>query len=344
MADTTEAPGRRPEEPSAPYRDGVPARNPLVLAALASVAVPGLVPVTAQAAPPGAPASGGTTPGGRGTAQGEPAEDVDAALVTDDQGRRWVVRAPRTSAAAALLEQEWRFLGTLTGRLPFAVPLVAGTAWLPEGGRAGVHRALEGSPIVPASMAAGAGLSATLGRALAAIHELPSRFAEDAELPVYTADEYRRRRLAELDRAAATGHVPAALLARWERALEEAGAWRFTPCVVHGDLAAENVLVQGSSVKSVLAWGQARIADPADDLAWLVAAAPATATDSVLGAYAHTRRDAPDHGLVRRARLGGELALARWLLHGVTSGDDAVVADAVGMLGDLEAAVGDDPW
>jgi macrolide phosphotransferase len=316
----------------------VPARNPLVLAALASVAVPGLVPVGARATPRA------------GISRAEPGEDGDAAAdvevaeVEDDLGRRWVVRAPRTPAAAALLEQEWRFLGTLTGRLPFSVPLVAGTVVLPEGGRAGVHRALEGSAIVPASLMPGPGLAAALGRALAAIHDLPTRLAEDAELPVYTAAEYRRRRLAELDRAAATGQVPAGLLGRWERALEEAGAWRFTPCVVHGDLAAENVLVTKDKIGAVREWGQARIADPADDLAWLVAEAPEAGLESVLESYAHTRQDAPDRDLIRRARLSGELALARWLLHGVTAGDESVVADAVGMLADLEASLDGAPW
>ena len=167
--------------------------------------------------------------------------------------------------------------------------------------------------------------------------------AEDAELPVYTADEYRRR--GSPSSTAPPPRVRAGRAAgRWERALEEAGAWRFTPCVVHGDLAAENVLVGAGSVKSVLAWGQARVADPADDLAWLVAAAPEAATGSVLESYARTRRDAPDHGLARRARLSGELALARWLLHGVTTGDEDVVTDAVGMLGDLEAAIDGAPW
>ncbi len=300
------------------------ARSPLVLAALASVAVPGLVPLTARALP--------------GT------DDVDAAEVADELDRRWVLRAPRTPAAAAVLEQEWRFLGTLTGRLPFAVPLVAGTVPLPEGGRAGVHRALDGDAIDPAVLTPGPGLAAALGRALAAVHDLPARLAEEAELPTYSAPEYRARRLAELDRAAATGQVPAGLLARWEQALEEAGAWRFTPCVVHGDLAAENVLVAGEGVAAVLGWGQVRVADPADDLAWLVASAPEEATESVLEAYAHTRRDAPDRDLLRRARLSGELAVARWLLHGTTTGDDAVVADAVGMLTDLEERVDGSPW
>jgi macrolide phosphotransferase len=315
-----------------------------VLAALASVAVPGLVPV-------------GTRSLGR---DGE--ADVDVAEVRDDQGRAWVVRAPRTPAAAALLEQEWRFLGTLTGRLPFAVPLLSGSATLADGSRAGVHRALEGAPVDVAGLVPGPGLAAALGRALAAVHELPIRLAEEAELPVYAAAEYRNRRMAELDRAAATGHVPPGLLGRWERALEEAGAWRFTPCVVHGDLAAENVLVvpgaagdsasdgtegaerQPGRISALLAWGQTRVADPADDFAWLVASASGATVESVLEAYAHTRQEAPDHDLLRRARLAGELALARWLLHGVTAGDDTVVADAVGMLADLEATVDGTSW
>lgn len=319
-----------------------------MLAALASVAVPGLVPV-------------GTRSLGR---DGE--ADVDVAEVRDDQGRAWVVRAPRTPAAAALLEQEWRFLGTLTGRLPFAVPLLSGSATLADGSRAGVHRALEGAPVDVAGLVPGPGLAAALGRALAAVHELPIRLAEEAELPVYAAAEYRNRRMAELDRAAATGHVPPGLLGRWERALEEAGAWRFTPCVVHGDLAAENVLVvpgaagdsandsasdgtegagrQPGRISALLGWGQTRVADPADDFAWLVASASGATVESVLEAYAHTRQEAPDHDLLRRARLAGELALARWLLHGVTAGDDTVVADAVGMLADLEATVDGTSW
>jgi macrolide phosphotransferase len=313
-----------------PYGGGVPARSPLVLAALASAAVPDLEPAAARDV-----VGAGET------------EDVDVAEVTDTQGRRWVVRAPRTSAAGAVLEQEWRLLARLTDppdQLPFAVPQIAGTVELPDGGRAGVHPALPGSPLRSASLTPGPGLAAALGRAVAAVHDLPTTLAEEAELPVYTAAEYRHRRLAEVDRAAATGHVPPGLLTRWERALEEAGAWRFTACVVHGDLAAESVLVADGEVVAVLDWGQARVADPADDLAVLVAGAPEEATESVLEAYAHHRRSAPDRDLLRRARLSGELAVARWLLHGVTSADETVVADAVAMLGDLEAAVDGSPW
>jgi aminoglycoside phosphotransferase (APT) family kinase protein len=307
----------------------VPTRSPLTLAALASAAVPGLQPVGAV------PATEHL--GGDGS-------EIDVAVVHDDEARRWWVRSPRTPAAAARLEHERRVVRRIAGLVPFAVPEVAGTVGLDEGGVAAVQRALPGDPVDLDALLPGPGLAAALGRAVAAVHELPERIAEEAGLEVYTAQEHRQRRLAEVDRAAASGHVPAALLARWERALEEAGAWRFVPCVVHGDLSGENVLVEHEDVVGVLDWGEARVADPADDLAWVAVGADEDALESVVEAYAHTRRSAPDRALSRRARLAGELALARWLLHGVTTEDEEVVADAVAMLDQLDAAVADRPW
>jgi aminoglycoside phosphotransferase (APT) family kinase protein len=269
--------------------------------------------------------------------------EVDAAVIEDDLARRWLVRAPRTSAAAARMDAEGRLLAELSGWLPFAAPEVSGTAALPEGGQGVVYRVLAGQPLDLTALQPGPGLTAALGRAIAAVHELPDRLIENAGLPVYSAEDYRQRRLAEVDRAAATGHVPAGLLERWEKALEEAGAWRFVPCVVHGDLAVENVLVEDDEVMAVLEWGEARVADPADDLAWLVAGAGEAAVESVLEAYALARRQPPDRDLARRARLAGELALARWLLHGVSTEDEAVVDDAVSMLTDLDATLAGTP-
>jgi aminoglycoside phosphotransferase (APT) family kinase protein len=271
-------------------------------------------------------------------------KDVDAAVVVDSLTRSWLVRAPRTPAAGVQLESEGRLLEGLSGWLPFAVPVVSGTATLPEGGRALVQRTLTGSPLELVRLSPGPGLAAALGRALAAVHDLPDRLVEDAGMPVYDAEEYRKRRLAEVDRAAATGHVPTALLARWEKALEEAGAWRFVPSVVHGDLAAENVLVERDDVAGVLEWSQARVADPADDFAWLANGADAAALESVLEAYAHARRTTPDRDLARRARLAGELSVARWLLHGTTADDKDVVNDAISMLTDLESSVAGSDW
>jgi aminoglycoside phosphotransferase (APT) family kinase protein len=303
----------------------VPDRSPLALAALACAAVRGLEPAAVAARTSHDP-------------------EVDAADVEDDLGRRWVVRVPRTPAAASRLDAEARLVAGLAGWLPFAVPEIAGRAPLADGTAAVVTRALAGDPLEPSVLEPGPGLAAALGRSIASLHDLPERVVEEAGLPVYTAEQYRRRRLAEVDRAATTGHVPAGLLTRWEKAIEEAGAWRFMPCVVHGDLARETVLTEHADVVGVLEWGEARVADPADDLAWVVAAAGEAATEAVLEAYAHTRRSPVDSDLPRRARLASELACARWLLHGVTADDSDVVDDAVTMLAELDASVDGHPW
>jgi macrolide phosphotransferase len=298
-------------------------RSALALAALASVAVPGLDPVAVGPA-----------------AVADP--DFDAAVVTDGDGRRWVVRAPRRPAAAAVVEAEARLLPALGPLLPAPVPVPAGHRRLPEGGRCVVSEYLPGRPLDVAGLTAGSPLAAELGRLLGALHEVPPDVFEEAGVPVYEADEYRQRRLADVDRAAATGHVPAALLGRWERELEQVAHWRFVPTPVHGDLAGEHVLEHDGHLSGVLGWGEARVADPADDLAWVVAGAPADAVDTVLEAYAMARGHEPDPHLVDRARLAGELALARWLLSGVAADDAGVVEQATQALARLAELVPDD--
>jgi aminoglycoside phosphotransferase (APT) family kinase protein len=299
-------------------------RSPLVLAALSTQAVRGLEAVSVEAA--------------------DDRGDVDVAVVTDADGARWVVRAPRTSSAGASIEAEVAVLGRLVayvnaGVLPFAVPAPRGFAPLPEGGRAVVHPYLDGGPLDLDRLGPGPGLAADLGRVVAAIHELPESVVADSGLPVYTADEYRARRLAEVDDAAATGHVPTSLLRRWENALEDVAIWKYQPTVVHGDLGAEQVLTSGTRVRAVTGWSSARVADPADDLAWLLVSAPPDATDSILEAYRLRRTELTDPHLEERALLAGELELVRWLLHGVRGGLDDVVTDAVEMLRELDDAV-----
>ncbi|WP_250448007.1 macrolide 2'-phosphotransferase [Actinotalea sp. C106] len=298
------------------------ARSPLSLAALATVAIPRLDVVDARAARP----SGG---------------DVDSAVVIDADGRRWVVRAPRSSAAGAALEAEVALLSRLMGhvdadRLPFDVPRPAGFAPLPEGGRAVVHSQLKGRPLALELLGPGPGLAAHVGRAIGALHELPEQTVEDAGLPVYEAEAYRQRRLSEVDEAARTGHVPAGLLRRWERALEDVALWRFRPTVVHGDLSSDQVLCSREAPTGILGWSEAKVADPADDLAWLLVAAPQEAVDPIVEAYTLRRTETSDRHLVERAMLAGELALARWLLHGVRNDSAEVVDDATAMLVELD--------
>lgn len=251
----------------------------------------------------------------------------DVAFVQDHEHRRWVVRSPRTPAASAQLEQSAALLALLARRLTMPVPAVRGWAALPEGGRACVTSYLTGRLVDLESIAPGSRLAAGLGRALAQLHNLDTRVYEEAGVPVYDAASYRTRRLAELDRAAATGRVPTGLLARWEGILDDASLWGFAATPTHGAIGPGTVLAtpddgEEPDVKGLLGWESAQVADPADDLAPLVGELHPEALDTVLEAYAHARVERPDQHLQRRARLVHEMQLVRSMMVAVAAGDD----------------------
>ncbi len=303
----------------------------LVLAALASSAVPGLDPVAVE------------------SVAGHAGRQFDVAFVQDTQDRRWVVRAPVGPAASAQMEQTISLLGLLARRLPFAVPAPRGFAPLKDGGRVMVYPYLAGRPIDLAALPTGPGLAAEIGRAVAQLHNTDLGLYEEAGVPAYDPESYRTRRLAELDRAAATGSVPSALLGRWEHALEDLALWRFAPTPTHGALTGRHILASfddeqdaaSGRVRALTSWEHAQVADPADDFAGLVAYASPAALDTVLEAYAHGRAERPDPHLRRRAQLASELAIVGGLLRALT-GDQLELAQLhADRLRDLEARVAD---
>ena len=97
----------------------------------------------------------------------------------------------------------------------------------PEG-RAAVYPYLPGTPLRLGGLPAGPGLAGAVGTAIAALHNVDRRLYDEAGLPSYDSDAYRARRLADIDRGAATGQVPSALLSRWENALEDVTLWRLS--------------------------------------------------------------------------------------------------------------------
>lgn len=301
------------------YR-GCVRRKPIELAAVATAAVPGLTPTAVSSAPD------------------DPA-DFDSALLLDSEGKRWRVRSPRHAEASARLETEFlvlrAFAPAIRAELPFLMPTVAGTV------RQGplstfVYSHLAGSTRSVEELTAGSdGLAREIGAALAAIHDLPQSLVSNADLPSYTPNEFRQRRLNELDQAATTGKIPPVLLRRWEHALEDVSLWRFHPCVVHGDLHEDNLLVEGERVTAVTGWTDLRIGDPADDMAWLVASNEQSFVDAVVRHYTSSRRDAPDAHLLRRAALSAEFALAQYLVKGLAAGDQDMIREAEEMLASL---------
>ena len=162
----------------------------------------------------------------------------------------------------------------------------------------------------------------------------------NADLPSYTPNEFRQRRLNELDQAATTGKIPPLLLRRWEHAMEDVSLWRFNPLrLFHGDLHEDNLLVDGDRVTAVTGWTDLRIGDPADDMAWLVASNEQDFVDAVLDHYTSSRRDVPDAHLLRRAALSAEFALAQYLVKGMAAGNQDMIDEAESMLGALAADV-----
>lgn len=300
------------------------AANPFTLAALATSAVPGVEVAGA-------------------VADGDEQDMESCALRTTD-GRTLRVLVPRTPGALRRLRDQTTALAALTpavrDRLPFEAPVVLGEAPLQRTAVIVTTR-LPGEPMRLADISpANVGLAASVGSALAALHDLPTSIVLDAGLAHRSVAQVREELLGVFDKAASTGKVPSQLLARWEQALEDTALWQFTPRVVHGDLQAPAFLRQGTAIVAIDGWHALALGDPAKDMAWLLGSEHFGSVDEAFLAYAAER--GTDRQLRRRAMLHAELDVARWLLHGVGSHDADIVDDAVGMLQSLVVRVQDD--
>lgn len=302
------------------------ARSHYTLAALATAAVPEL-----DAA--GAMAIGSGTHG-----------DFEAALITGADGAHWIIRVPNSDRAETEQSADLVALRALStgirSRLPFGVSTFAGQ--VPAGGtRAVVYSFVPGRRIALQDIQPGEGMASSLGRAIAAIHALPTSFVTDVGLPVLSPSELLRANLVIMDRASSTGLVPGALLGRWESATEDSALWQFAPTVVNGSLSADSILVDGHNVSGILGWQGLSVGDPARDLFWLLGSPRDGVADSAIDAY-QLARGSSDRGLARRARLYSELEIAKWLLHGSQERSTEIVDDAVAMLHSLADRVQND--
>ena len=307
-------------------------RTPAYLAAVASCAVPDLDAVAVRAA------------------REMPGTRCDLGFVTDTQRRAWVVRVPSTAAVGAQLDTAAELLPLLHRRVPYGVPQPRGFLAIPEG-RAVVYPYLHGRSVVLGEVTPGPGVAVEIGRAVAALHNVERAVFEEAGVPVYDAETCRTRHLADLDRGAATGHVPTALLSRWERALEDVSAWRFAPTPVHGNLTGGRLLVtfsdeddaETASVRAVTGWEDAKIADPADDFAALFSECTPEAFESIVEAYSVTRIERPDRHLRHRAQVVSELRRLTQLLDAVNAAEPPLITRRAAELSALTERVADAP-
>ncbi|MDR2254218.1 MAG: phosphotransferase, partial [Bifidobacteriaceae bacterium] len=303
---------------------GIHRTDPLALAALATAAVPGLDLVATRLDQLGA--------------------DFAFAEVDDASGRTWIVRMPLHDAAEAGQEAELTLLKALAGAssggaLPFEVPRPRGSASFDGGGVGIVYPRLPGVPVVMELMPAGPGIAESLGRAIAAFHQLPPAVVTEAGMPALTPSLYRHRLMAEVADAVRTGHVSERLHNRWREQLERDDWWVFTPVPIHGDMAPEHLLHHSDRISAMADFASVQVSDPAEDLAQILAPLPPDLAGTIVGAYRARRSDLEDPHLEDRAAFLGEIAIIRWLQHGLALGDEEIVRDARHMLADLDRAV-----
>src|SRR5699024_3674235 len=132
-------------------------------------------------------------------------------------------------------------------------------------------------------------------------------------------------------------HLPAAVAQRRQALLEDEDLWDITPQVVPGDLSEESLFTTDGQVSAVRDWSSSQVADAASDLAWLISSLEPERFDALYAAYREELPTSTHPRLMERAQALGEFAVAEWLAHGLEVGDESIVADARGMVADLDA-------
>lgn len=291
-------------------------RHALILAALAADAVPGK--------------------NFRHFQKPEGQADLELLRLWDQEGNSFELKAPANPNGERELAVELSVLHALKSfseELPFEMPGLIGQTTDAAGLRISVFTLLGGNEPDLAKFGPGP-FSKSFAQALAALHCLDRSKVIEAGLPEYDSTEILHRKVNELDRIAETGRIPSSLLQRWEQALEDVGLFRFHPCVTHGAISQETVLVEGQLVIGLTGWNSLAISDPADDFRWLLGGAlPTTAEDAILN-YRALRPQA-DENIAQRAVLYSELELGSWLAHCILEGDPVQVAQAEDMIQDL---------
>ena len=262
--------------------------------------------------------------------------DLEILELWDDQDNAYNLVLPSSIAGIAeqaQLIQGLKAIARVSSELPFEIPTIVGTTTDDEGNSAVVMTMVSGQTPDLSRYAPGA-FSKTFAGAVAAIHKLDPAVVRDFGLVEHDATAVLQSKVQELDRAAATGKVPAKLLARWEEALEDVGLFRFHTTVTHGAISQDSVFVSNQTVVAIADFSHLSIGDPAEDLKYIAGGAlPSTFEDALL--HYRSVRESADENIQQRAQLYSELELASWLTHCLEVGEERAIADAEAMLADL---------
>ena len=195
-----------------------------------------------------------------------------------DAGGRFVFRVPRSADAASSSESERRLTSLLAPRLPLAIPLfrfvIGPTERLPFG--ASGYARLPGAPAIGQAIEPSRrrSVARTLGAFLRVLHDVEVSVAAGAGVPPDddpTLEAWSGQAVEDVAVAVRLGAIDPDEAASLTRYLGAPAAARYVPSLVHGDLAAEHVLLDADgTVSGVIDWSDAMIGDRALDLAGLL--------------------------------------------------------------------------
>ncbi|PCC74425.1 macrolide phosphotransferase [Nannocystis exedens] len=200
--------------------------------------------------------------------------DFVVAHATDAAGAPWIVRAPRRPDVVAAARVEARVLALVGQRLPVAVP-----DWRIHAPDVIAYPRIGGVPAVTVTAAGpqwnivdpaapSPAFIESMARALAALQAIAPESAAAQGVPTSTIAATRAKLAAAMAATREALQPSPRMWARWHRWLENDALWPTHTALVHGDLHPGHMLLADDArVIGVLDWTEARVDDPAIDLA-----------------------------------------------------------------------------
>ncbi|MDO4665155.1 MAG: phosphotransferase [Actinomycetaceae bacterium] len=266
------------------------------------------------------------------------------AIVESTTGKRFEIAAPTNHAQAAELLSELPILKLLAGlrdenQFPLQTPLPCGWAKTAVG-HAFLFPQLPGTPRKSTDIWTDTHLAVGLGRALAVLHALPTTQVSSLGVPNYSLPTCRQRLLTSLKQVESSKIVPTALEKRWRAKLANETWWQAPAQFVHGAIDEDSLCFKGDTVVALQYFSSAHIGDVARDFSWFFAAATPQCQEACLESY-FAAGGRQDEFLTKRIELDAEMAMVRWLLHGLTTENADIVNDARVMMRDLVNFIGE---